>query len=426
MLNKKGVRELAYLVQIDDIKPITGADNVECAEVGGWTVMVRKGAFQAGDIGIYFEVDSRLPQKEAFEFMAAKNYRVKIQRYTFGGKNKEGFYSQGLLMHPDDFGWTVGSIFVEDTNNNKHYLDDETKFLTTQLGVTYASAADNERKSGGVDKYKLMASRNSKLFKKPFIKWLYQYKLGKQLLFLLFGKQTNKYVNAKKFPVGKFEGVTITDVERCENIPNLLMDKTPLIKTYKCDGSSTTFILERKPRGKYEFYVCSRKVRMLSPEQATYFKEADTNYYWEAAEKYGIEMKMRKYLEDHPHLSFVCWQGELVHPKIQGNPHKVTEPHIFFFHMITSDSHGKMDIREAKQVWDYFNLESVPIVCDMYTLPNNMEEFKRSAEAFYPPEVCEGNTNCPAEGFVYYDTTEPNRYFKNVARSYWLKHSNDN
>ena len=35
MLNKDGKRELAYLVRVDDIRPIEGKDRVECAVVGG-------------------------------------------------------------------------------------------------------------------------------------------------------------------------------------------------------------------------------------------------------------------------------------------------------------------------------------------------------------------------------------------------------
>ena len=52
MLNSTGNRELAYLVKVDNIKPIEGRDRVECAEVGGWTVMVQKTQFHPGDIGI--------------------------------------------------------------------------------------------------------------------------------------------------------------------------------------------------------------------------------------------------------------------------------------------------------------------------------------------------------------------------------------
>ena len=49
MLNKDGVRELAYVVTIDAIEPIVGSDNCEAAVVGGWRIMTRKETFKAGD-----------------------------------------------------------------------------------------------------------------------------------------------------------------------------------------------------------------------------------------------------------------------------------------------------------------------------------------------------------------------------------------
>ena len=55
MLNPKtGERELAYVTIIDDIQPIKGSDNCECAVIGGWHVMVRKGEFHIGDPAVYF------------------------------------------------------------------------------------------------------------------------------------------------------------------------------------------------------------------------------------------------------------------------------------------------------------------------------------------------------------------------------------
>ena len=46
IINNK--RALAYTVVIDDILPIEGSDNCECAVVGGWRVMVRKGEVNKG------------------------------------------------------------------------------------------------------------------------------------------------------------------------------------------------------------------------------------------------------------------------------------------------------------------------------------------------------------------------------------------
>ena len=93
MLNKQGTRELAYVVKIDSIEPIPGRDRVECAKVGGWTIMVRKDQFKPGDLGIYFEIDSKVPAKEPFMFLEGKHFKIKTQKY----KTPNGqFWSQGL------------------------------------------------------------------------------------------------------------------------------------------------------------------------------------------------------------------------------------------------------------------------------------------------------------------------------------------
>ena len=165
MLNKDKERELAYLIKVDAIEPIEGKDRVEAAIVGGWRTMVGKGVFKPGDVGIYFEIDSKLPERPEFEFTAKYNYKIKTQKF-------KQFYSQGLLMHPRDLGWIPVGDMVTDDEGSLHNLDDETRFLTKKLGVTYAVAEDNKRKAGSPDKYKLMAQRNPKRFSKPFFRWL--------------------------------------------------------------------------------------------------------------------------------------------------------------------------------------------------------------------------------------------------------------
>jgi len=78
MLDKNGIRQLAYVVLIDGIEPIPGYDRVEHAIVGGWRVIVQKDQFKVGDPAIYFEIDSRVPSdKECFAFLEKRNYKVK-------------------------------------------------------------------------------------------------------------------------------------------------------------------------------------------------------------------------------------------------------------------------------------------------------------------------------------------------------------
>lgn len=412
MLNKQGTRELAYVVKIDSIEPIPGRDRVECAKVGGWTIMVRKDQFKPGDLGIYFEIDSKVPAKEPFMFLEGKHFKIKTQKY----KTPNGqFWSQGLLMAAEDFGWRIvenGTAMAKE-NGDFFELGD---FLTKELGVVYADPEDNSRKSkSSVDKYQKMAQRMGKKFAKQPYRWLMKRTWGKKLLFFFYGKKKD----TKAWPDGQFPGVARTDQERVENMAWVLQDKTPFIVTQKCDGSSGTYILERKGKNKFEFYVCSRNVRMASKEQECFY--GSHNYYWEVAEKYDIENKMKAWLNSAPGRDWVCWQGEICAPGIQKNPHNLSETHFYCFHW-TDNVNGRRDIRDAIVDWKSYNMETVPIVCDNYIMPDDFEEFKKSADGYYMEEVCEGHTNCKREGFVYYKTTEPTFSFKNVSREYLLNH----
>lgn len=420
MLNKDNERELAYVTLIKDITPIEGYDRVELAYVEGWTVVVGKGEFKVGDPAIYFEIDSKLPEVEPFtnmDFLAKKHYKVKTQKMCKR-------ISQGLLMSAENFGWEAqanvdnngGCCLIKDNNGVYHYNTDESRFLTKQLGVTYAITEDNKRKANSVDKYEKMISRHKKLFSHQPFCFLIKHKIGRKFLFVFFGKKKDKET---AFPT-KFSFVKKTDQERVENMPWVLNDKTPFIVTQKCDGSSGTYILERKKGifgDKYEFYVCSRNVRQLTPDQKSYY---DENYYWECAIKYDIENKLKDYLIKHPDLEYVCWQGEICSPKIQSNPHGLTETHLYCFHMIDSKK-GKYDIREADKIWKEYHMEVVPIISEHYIMPDNFEILKNSADTVYSSAVCEGKCGQACEGFVYYKTNDPNFSFKNVSRKYLLK-----
>lgn len=330
MLNPKtNTRELAYVVIIDAIKPIPGSDNCECAIIGGWHVMVRKNEFKAGDPAIYFEIDSYLdPSNSAFSFMEKKKYKVKTQRYTFGGKGN--FISQGLLMSAANFGWEIIETYnaIKDNNNIVHFAENESRFLTKQLGVTYYIAEDNTRKANSVDKYKKMAQRNGKLFSHQPFRWLMKRAWGRKLLFTFFGRKRDK-------KSGWPAWVVKTDEERVQNMPWILNDKEPWIATEKIDGTSTTFTMKRgKWPHKDEFYVCSRNVVFDKPDKSCFY---DTNVYTEMAEKYDIYNKMKNLLYNHfADCEWITIQGETYGPGIQKRDYHAPEHAFMAFNFITS------------------------------------------------------------------------------------------
>ena len=69
MLNANNERELCYIVKIDAIEPIEGSDNCEAAIVGVLRVITRKETFKPVNIAVYFEIDSKVPEKDSFKFL---------------------------------------------------------------------------------------------------------------------------------------------------------------------------------------------------------------------------------------------------------------------------------------------------------------------------------------------------------------------
>lgn len=410
MLNSKNERELAYVVRVDDVKPIEGRDRVECAVVGGWTIMVRKGQFYPGSLGIYFEIDSQVPEKEPFLFLAQKKFKIKTQKY----KTPVGqFWSQGLLMSADDFGWTTAereydtcSTCIVDTNGVTHDIDDESRFLTKQLGVTYAVAEDNARKSGSMDKYKKMAQRHPKLFAKKPIHWLMRRDWGKKLLFVFFGKKKDK-------KSGWPAWVKRTDEERAQNMPWILQNKEPWIATEKIDGTSITFTMKRGKFGKFDFYVCSRNVVFDKPDKACFY---DSNVYLEMAEKYDIENALKDILKSNPELEWVTIQGETYGPGIQKRDYSATEHEFAAFNFITS-TEGRWNSLKAKELLSFYDIPWVPIIDKEFILPDTVEELLDIATDM---SVIDGGMR---EGLVF-RSLDGAQSFKAVSNEFLMKYHN--
>lgn len=384
-------RALAYVVTIDEIRPIEGYDRVEYARTNGWWVIINKADnLSVGDKCIYFEVDSKVnPLDERFAFLEKRDYRIKTIKMC-------KVYSQGLLIPLAAFP-ELGDL---DVNTD----------VTDALKVVYYVPEDNERKANTPDpnaKYISMATRHSKFAKKKWFRWLMKRQWGKKLLFVFFGKKKD---TPKGWPT-HFPYIHKTDEERIECLPQMLGYPNPLIVTEKLDGTSTTFILERKGKKKFEFYVLSRNVRQRNEKQSCYH---DHNIYWDMAFKYDIENKLHDYLDDHPNLTYVCIQGESV-GSVQGNPLKLAEDDFYAFNFIDSES-GRWASDVAAAEVAKMGIKWVPILDTHFMMPNDMEEFKQmaTAKSVINPAVMR-------EGIVLRDPTT-DFSFKNVSREYLLKH----
>ena len=384
LINNK--RALAYTTKILKIEPINGADNIELATVNGWKVIAKKGEFNVGDFCVYFEIDSKLPEKEWSEFMRSKHFKVKTMKLS-----KFAVISQGLALPI-----TVFDVKIPNEEN----VD-----VTELLGVTYSVEEDNARKSVDSDaKYKSMAARKPNIFKKPWARWMMRREWGRKVMFLFFGRKKDK-------PRGFPSFVSKTDEERVENQPWRIGDGKTYLCTEKLDGTSCTYALERKGKQKFEFYVCSRNVRQKDETQQCYH---DHNIYWDLAFKYDIEKHLKDYLNVYPDVQWVCIQGEGV-GHVQGNPLKLKEDDLYVFNFITSNE-GRLSSERGRIIIDSWNMKWVPIL-DVVQMPDTMEELKQLAtgKSVVNPDVMR-------EGLVY-RSLDGSDSFKNVSREYLLTHN---
>ena len=381
-------RALAHIEKVEWVREIEGADNIELIGILGWTLIAKIDEFKVGDIAVYIEIDSKCPSNdERFAFLEKKHYKVKTMKL-----GKFGVYSQGLALPISEF----------PELKDKSIGDD----ITKELKITYASKEDIKRKSNKIDpeaKYKSMAQRHSKLFKKPFIKKVMKYKIGRKFMFLIFGRKKD---NPKKFP----DWIVKTDETRIENAPFYLESANKWVKTEKLDGTSCTYAVDKGRKNKYEFIVCSRNVRQADRDQACYH---DSNIYWELADKYNIENILTKFATDNGYDRVVL-QGEGV-GFVQGNPYKFTENKLFVFNLIINGA--RLGTIEMAKFCDENGLLHVPIIDTEYTLPKNMEEMKIEADGY-----SDINSKVKREGFVY-RTQDGQKSFKNVSREYLLKHN---
>ena len=400
MLNAKGERELAYVVKIDGISPIAGADRVELAHVGGWRIMVKKGQFQVGDYAIYFEIDSKVPEKEPFMFLESKHFKVKTQKYFKGT-----VISQGLLMALDDFilnsevpSW-VQSLKFQISKG----VDIEHEGVTEVIGVTYAVEEDNKRKAASVDKYKKMAQRHPNIFKKPWAKWMMRREWGRKIMFALFGKKKDK-------KNGWPSWVSKTDEERVQNMTWILEDKSEWIATEKIDGTSTTATYRRIGRKKHEFYICSRNVVFDKPDKGCYY---ETNVYTEMAEKYHFEDVLAALVEKYD-LEWATLQGETYGAGIQKREYGLKEHDFVGFNLIFSDR-GRLNSVEAKEILAEYGIPWVPIVDEHFVLPDTVEELLAIAT---DKSVIDGGMR---EGLVF-RSQDGARSFKAVSNEFLLRY----
>lgn len=320
----KETRKLASIQQIAEILPIEGKDQIGLATFtsSAWKSIVRFEEAKPGDLIVFMEPDSVLPEIPLYEFMRKKKFRV--SRMKMGG-----VISEGLCIPIKEY--------------SKKELPDKfleiNKDVTDKLRIEYYDRADKE----------VSTKKNSGL-----IKFLMKFYITRSIINFV-KKLLREDDNFPSYIVSK------TDEPRVQNC-NCIVDKNKgkiVSITEKIDGKSATYVSTET-----EFMVCSRNYKL---------KKDITNEYWKIALKLNLHELMKEMKKDlktrdkFKTLTSLVIQGELAGPGIQGNKLKLKEQQLFIFNVIitTKDDRYKLtNYHIGNLLSNYPTLQTVPNLPD--------------------------------------------------------------
>lgn len=318
------MRNLATIQKVINITPIEGADRIESVRVLGWSVICKKGDFKIGDLVIYIECDSIVPDIPIFEFMKERKFRVRTVKM-------KSTISQGLCMRIDDFKIKSPreSMDVTDILNIKKY------------------DPEGEKEARLLEQQNEIKFKRLNRFMKRY-KWYRVLKLGKR---------------KTSFP--KF--IKKTDEERIQRMPWVLNDEkeTDFIITEKLDGTSLTVFLIKNPY-KWMFWkptlfgVCSRNIHLVRP---------DNSVYWRIAKKYDMENKLKSVFKGKD----IIIQGEIVGAGVQDNKYGFNDIYLYVFNVIFDGK--RINNSEMVSFCTNNELKTVPTLENTFKLPNSLDEF---------------------------------------------------
>lgn len=375
------VRKLATIARIIDIKPIEGADNIEKVFVRGWQCVAKKGEFKVGDLCVYIEVDSIMPDgltiEKKEEWRALNKQMSKVATEEERDVLKAQMTEISKLNPRQEFEFLRGVKFHIKTRRILGEISQGICFPTYILPIGLEVMACKDELPEGYDLTSIL-----------------------EIIQFIPPDPATMGGDAAGLLTGV--GLLISDEERIENLSGKyeLLKMFTYYKTEKLEGTSiTAYIKDGK------FGVCGRTVDFQIPEEDTGYNEL--NVYWKVAKKLDIEEKMKGlfvHLDEAAEgvtyrLDNFAIQGEVVGESVQGNIYKLKGQTVRFYNAFYIDKQEYMRYDRFIQLIKEMGFATVPILDDNYKLPENAIDLLLEADKAIT--VFGNNPFQLAEGFVY-------------------------
>ena len=419
-------KSMAHVERIVQVYPIDGADAVEMAQVLDYHVVVKKGEFKAGDLAMYIEIDSIVPDglsveflprmqelvkqfhmaskadKVAiraemdeveklntipyFAFLRSRNFKIKTVHFA-----KLGIYSQGILfklsLFPQpEIKHSVGFDATE-ILGIKQVIED-----VDEAGVSDTNAIGKFLETNTIGKFidrKMMRHRWYRGFKQylrqPKGIWhpYFPSKSDEENAQKIFTKMKTLHGDKKWYVTEKLEGQNISMVHRRKKILGFF--------------------------NKNEFGVCSR---------TRFMPRNDGSAFWRTVTKH----KYDQVVKNIPGNWFIRGEhcgGGVNCSAIQGNIYKFTETDIWIFDVYELDSNNNrrmLNMTEMLEFCAIHGFKHVPIIDADFTLPETVNELLDMSNGYsvYGDKVLR-------EGLVFRLVDDPTVSFKVRSPQYLVK-----
>jgi RNA ligase (TIGR02306 family) len=402
------MRKLASIQKILEVAPIENADNIKKVRINGWWVVVPKTAnYKAGDLVVYFEIDSMLPELDGntpFQFLINKTSRKKVLDngetslvHVLRTMCFRGTYSHGFVLPIDVLLHVEGNILTE-----SHYR--LTSRLSKKNSVANLDEIIIEHDLHETDVTELLGIEK---YEKPLPACLSGMARG---LFPSF--------------IPKTDQERVQNMTNNEELFNRIANSEQWEVTEKLDGSSATIYIvvdEEQPKNAVllnsRLGVCSLSFDL---------KETSDNTHWKVVRKHfpmdGNSVLRMDSMARHSPMAF---HGELMGNGINENSLKMPGHKLFIFNIYDINAKAYLPPDEARDYAEKEGMSYVPVLHRDFIIPTEYGNQDKAQELVeYLLQMAEGkmalNKNKNREGIVF-KSKDGKFSFKVISNSWLLK-----
>lgn len=414
-------RALAHIEKVVKTYGIEKADKVEMVQIMDYHVVAGKGDYKEGDLVVYVEVDSILPDglsdalavelksvnktlktatgdelakatarkaeilaqntRPEFEFLRDScKFRIKAKKY-----NSIGVISQGILF--------TTSILPEGTEISEG-LD-----VTSILGIVKV-VEDADEVNEEVQEQKDERSAFEKMLDSKFRRYAPYRKLKAKI------KGSDRTGNWEDWMAPK------TDEENIQKIHSVLYkrygDAPVWDVTSKIEGQSMSAYNHIVPvwfglKNRNDFAVCSHKRHLIRD---------DGSRFWVTARELDLEKRLKSIGMN------IMIQGEHTGGKIQGNIYKLPEHHLYIFGIFDITTRRKFNLDQRLEFCHKFEFDHVPVVArkiPLFPTVQEMLDYSNRKDSLVP------GVETLSEGLVW-ENPDDGSHFKVKSPEYLIHH----